>query len=67
VTGEAVGRAERGPATGIVLSGEDEGGQPEVGHDPVEGCGVALVLVEGGDDHEGEVDEEVDGGLFACQ
>jgi hypothetical protein len=61
-----VGGVVSGPATRVVLGGEDEGGQPEVGHDPVEGCGVALVLVESGDGHEGEVEENADGALTLC-
>jgi hypothetical protein len=60
-----VGRGVRDGAACVVLDCEDEGREPEEGEDPWDGPGVATVLPGGGENHHGEPDERVDGGLAA--
>jgi hypothetical protein len=53
------------PAVGVVLGGEDEGREPEVGEDPVEGCKIAFVGSHGGHGQRDKEEDDIDGGLFA--
>lgn len=46
----------------VVLCGEDEGREPEVGEDPGEGGAVAFVAFHSGESDGGDVEEGVDGG-----